>query len=211
MRPDSIVTTDGAEIQRMGDRIAELEAALAVAARVYTRLSNVRLPGDAAGDLVHANETIRRALRADASNGLTAKVPHTPLRCDVCRQQAIRIAELEAALRPILDAFDQDYGKFEGTGDASSHNEPLWTDHAGNPSAFDYRMFRAARALGASCGLDVPLVNSDGAGFPEKITGSHEGCLASIKGVCDRCGAGSFALSDIKDEWLCPDCKISKS
>lgn len=43
-------------------RIAELEAACRTALDAYSRVSRVRLPGDVAGDLVHARETLRRAL-----------------------------------------------------------------------------------------------------------------------------------------------------
>lgn len=44
------------------DRITELEAACRTALDAYSRVSRVRLPGDVAGDLVHARETLRRAL-----------------------------------------------------------------------------------------------------------------------------------------------------
>ena len=43
-------------------RIADLEAACRVALTAYSRVSRVRVPGDIAGDLTHARETLRRAL-----------------------------------------------------------------------------------------------------------------------------------------------------
>lgn len=44
------------------DRIGELEAACRVALDAYSQVSSVRIPGAAAGALVHARETLRRAL-----------------------------------------------------------------------------------------------------------------------------------------------------
>ena len=46
-------------------RIAELEAACRLCLDAYSRVSNVRLPGDVAGSLVHAREALRRVLRQD--------------------------------------------------------------------------------------------------------------------------------------------------
>jgi hypothetical protein len=48
--------------RRYQDQIAELEAACRIALDTYARVSNVRLPGDVAGALVHARETLRRAI-----------------------------------------------------------------------------------------------------------------------------------------------------
>lgn len=43
-------------------RVAVLEAACSIALTAYNRVSRIRLPGDVAGDLVHARETLRAAL-----------------------------------------------------------------------------------------------------------------------------------------------------
>ena len=52
-----------AEIKAMGERMAKLESACRVARAAYTRVSRVALPGDVAGDLVHACAVLEEALK----------------------------------------------------------------------------------------------------------------------------------------------------
>ncbi len=56
------------EIDDRDERIAALERACNIALDAYNRVSNIGLPGDVAGHLVHARQTLKSALFETTEN-----------------------------------------------------------------------------------------------------------------------------------------------